>query len=431
MGSSPPSPPDPYEQANAQSAANREASISSSLVNNPVSQNTPWGNQTHRVAGHTNMWTQGADGQWQQVKVPRFKTDFQFRSYGNRTPGQEAVKAQAFAQSNLARTAQERSQFLKGFLKKGVTTKSLPRYRTSQGMQLPQLNANIEDAGNIQRDYAPEGGFSEDRRRVEDAMMARYDEAFARDQDAMRDRLASEGLMPGSEGWNERMAQLDRAKTDARMQAILAGGQEQSRMLGEARAAGQFSNAAQSQQFGQNAHEAQFGNQVRQLGFQNRAAKADRINAARQAMLQERLALRNQPLNEISALMSSSQVTTPQFAPLHRQGIEAAQPAQYMQDAYNAQLQAHQAQQQGLFGLAGGAMQGIMGLMSDRRVKTDIEPVGKLDNGLTVYSFRYKHGGPQQIGLMADEVEKIAPDAVKSLAGIKHVDYAKAVRAAA
>jgi hypothetical protein len=32
------------------------------------------------------------------------------------------------------------------------------------------------------------------------------------------------------------------------------------------------------------------------------------------------------------------------------------------------------------------------------------------------------------IGLMADEVEKVDPDAVSEINGIKHVDYAKAVQ---
>ena len=65
---------------------------------------------------------------------------------------------------------------------------------------------------------------------------------------------------------------------------------------------------------------------------------------------------------------------------------------------------------------------------SDRRLKTDIEPVGRMDNGLTVYRYRYKAGGPVHIGVMADEVEKIRPDAyVKGGAGggFDAVNYSK------
>jgi hypothetical protein len=67
-------------------------------------------------------------------------------------------------------------------------------------------------------------------------------------------------------------------------------------------------------------------------------------------------------------------------------------------------------------------------LGSDIRIKTDISRVGTLDNGLPVYSFRYKAGGPQQIGLMAQDVEKVKPHAVAEFDGVKHVNYAEAVR---
>lgn len=85
--------------------------------------------------------------------------------------------------------------------------------------------------------------------------------------------------------------------------------------------------------------------------------------------------------------------------------------------------------------IAGGipkAMTGIQslgGIFSDRRLKEDIKAVGRLDNGLTVYSYRYKAGGPVHIGLMADEVEAVAPDAVGSVGGYKTVRYDLAVMA--
>lgn len=80
----------------------------------------------------------------------------------------------------------------------------------------------------------------------------------------------------------------------------------------------------------------------------------------------------------------------------------------------------------GVSGMAGGVQQ-LGSIFSDRRLKEDIKPVGKLDNGLTVYSYRYKAGGPVHIGLMADEVEQIAPDAVGNIGGYKTVRYDLAV----
>lgn len=82
----------------------------------------------------------------------------------------------------------------------------------------------------------------------------------------------------------------------------------------------------------------------------------------------------------------------------------------------------------GVSGVAGG-MQQLGGIFSDRRLKEDIQKVGKLDNGLYVYSYRYKAGGPVHIGVMADEVEKVKPEAVGSIGGYKTVRYDLAVRA--
>jgi len=65
---------------------------------------------------------------------------------------------------------------------------------------------------------------------------------------------------------------------------------------------------------------------------------------------------------------------------------------------------------------------------SDRRLKTDITRVGKTDNGMPIYRFRYKGDDKNQfhIGFMAQDVEKEHPDAVGESNGYKTVDYSKA-----
>jgi len=67
---------------------------------------------------------------------------------------------------------------------------------------------------------------------------------------------------------------------------------------------------------------------------------------------------------------------------------------------------------------------------SDIRVKDDVVRIGKLHDGLPVYSFRYKGEpeGTMRIGLMAQDVEKRNPKAVRewSPGGMKMVDYSKA-----
>jgi hypothetical protein len=69
-------------------------------------------------------------------------------------------------------------------------------------------------------------------------------------------------------------------------------------------------------------------------------------------------------------------------------------------------------------------------LPSDRRLKEDIQRVGALDDGTPVYRFRYRGSPVTQIGLMADDVEKTAPEAVAMWGGFKVVDYDLATRRA-
>jgi Chaperone of endosialidase len=75
-------------------------------------------------------------------------------------------------------------------------------------------------------------------------------------------------------------------------------------------------------------------------------------------------------------------------------------------------------------GQAVGIAASVAGMFSDERIKENIEPVGQLDNGLTVYKYNFI-GEPQtQIGVMAQEVEKVNPEAVtENKDGIKMVDY--------
>jgi hypothetical protein len=69
---------------------------------------------------------------------------------------------------------------------------------------------------------------------------------------------------------------------------------------------------------------------------------------------------------------------------------------------------------------------------SDRRLKHDIKRIGKTDEGLPIYSFKYKGDDSEQthVGFMADEVEKHRPEAVGlDPSGYKTVDYDRATKA--
>jgi hypothetical protein len=77
-------------------------------------------------------------------------------------------------------------------------------------------------------------------------------------------------------------------------------------------------------------------------------------------------------------------------------------------------------------GRAGTAMTpGLGNIFSDIRLKKNIQRIGTRSDGLGVYEFEYTWGGGRQIGLMAQEVLGIYPDAVGQSGGYLTVDYSK------
>lgn len=193
-----------------------------------------------------------------------------------------------------------------------------------------------------------------------------------KNEQALRSQLINSGLRPGTQAWDSEMQRLTMANTDQLNQLALTG-------RGQA-----FSEA---------------------------------------------LAQRNQPINEITALMSGSQVSNPasMSSPTPQTSVGGVDYSGLVQQNYQNQLQASQSGLGGLFGLAGSLGAGAITKWSDARVKTDIRRVGSLDNGLPVYAYRYVWGGPVEIGVMAQDVERIRPDAVSEISGIKAVDYGRAV----
>jgi hypothetical protein len=82
---------------------------------------------------------------------------------------------------------------------------------------------------------------------------------------------------------------------------------------------------------------------------------------------------------------------------------------------------------QGGIGSSLGAAASLIGVLSDRRAKENIKRVGETDSGLPVYTYNYI-GHPQtHMGVMAQEVEKVIPEAVHEFNGLKTVDYTKVI----
>ena len=66
----------------------------------------------------------------------------------------------------------------------------------------------------------------------------------------------------------------------------------------------------------------------------------------------------------------------------------------------------------GFRGGGGGGFRGGGGRRSDVRLKHDIHLLGRLDNGLGYYRFAYNDERKPYVGVMAQEVQTVAPDAV-------------------
>jgi len=70
-----------------------------------------------------------------------------------------------------------------------------------------------------------------------------------------------------------------------------------------------------------------------------------------------------------------------------------------------------------------GALGGALAF-SDRRLKRNIVKVGK-HGPHNLYAFNYAWGGPQHLGVMAQEVQETHPEAVTEVAGYLAVDYGR------
>jgi len=310
---------------------------------------------------------------------------------------------------------------------------------------------------------------------AQQAIMSRLEPQLQRKRAALETQLANQGLVRGGEAYNAAIQEAQQGDNDLRTHPALQGiGLDQAaraQAFGERQGATQSYNAAvqQNLQQGLSVQDAQnraaqqvFGQRMDIQGLYNTAlaqnqnaalqqqaaanqAQAQQFNQALQAgqfgntalqqSLAQQLALRNQPINEIGALMSGSQVQMPQFqgytgANVAASPVFGAAQAQgdFAQKNYQNQMAGYNNQMSGLFGLGGALAQGIgsaggAGLFfSDRRLKSNIERVGTHPLGIGIYE--YDIAGRRERGVMADEVESVKPEAVSThSSGYKMVNY--------
>lgn len=200
------------------------------------------------------------------------------------------------------------------------------------GINMSQLGAQL--SGQLQDHFSqpgisteglPEigGDTSADRLRIEEALRHRMEPQLDRNRESMMARLAGQGIKEGSTAFDRAMNRHDEQRNDANMQAIIHGGNEMSRLGSEAR-------------------------------------------ANRSQLMNERFAARGQPINEITALMSGSQVQNPNFVPAQGATIPTTDYAGLVNQNYAQQMGVYNQQNAnwqntmgGLFGLGSAAIIGM------------------------------------------------------------------------
>ena len=180
-------------------------------------------------------------------------------------------------------------------------------------------------------------------------------------EDTLRSTLANKGIREGSAAWNAEMSRMTNANTDQMNQLALTG-------RGQAFA--------------------------------------------------EAMATRNQPINEITALLAGSQVSNPaqMSGAMPQAGVAGVDYTGLVNQKYQADMANYQNKMGGLFGLASAGI----GLFSDRRLKRNIKRIGQTDGGTPIYSYTYVWGGPTHIGVMAQDVPEAA---FMTNSGFLAVDY--------
>lgn len=221
--------------------------------------------------------------------------------------------------------------------------------------------------------------------RAYDAIINRNQSLQDRSRNALAASLANKGIVEGSEAYRNAMDDAARAEND-------------------------FALAAQQQAMSQ---------QTQQFGLDTQA---------RQNAIQEQAYLRSLPLNEINALRSGAQVNMPQFQAFSGQNVAAAPlfqatqaQGQYDQNIFNQKMAGANAMTSGLFSLGSAAI-----MASDIRLKENVRQIGYTNGGLPLYQYNYIWSDKPEIGVMAQEVEQVLPEAViEHSSGYKMVDYSK------
>jgi len=298
-----PSPPDPYATAAAQNQQNQTASQYSTVAQNANEQN-PYGTVSYNAVEQVPIYTNGQISGY----APRYQ-----RTTTLSPDQQKLLGLETQSKYNMGTAGVEQSAKLREHLNKGFDSSQWTPWQTDLKTQ------------ELRQDQGPT-----DRANIEKTMMESYNRNVAPQEKAQEAQLAARGLSPGGAGYGGYQTKRDDSRAEQARQAYLASGDE--------------SRRAQAAY-----------NDVGTQRFNMEQALANYYNNVRGGQMQEAFATRNQPINEITALMSGSQATIPQFQPFSGSPVNPSNIGQYISDNYKNQSAAAAQTNAGIFNMLGSA----------------------------------------------------------------------------
>ncbi|WP_144049197.1 tail fiber domain-containing protein [Liberibacter crescens] len=308
----------------------------------------------------------------------------QYSAIRSLSPQAQAIHDQQNAnRQSLSRLAARKINTLQPGLAMPLPGNNAPAGMNVSSIQGPQLQNLDLRSGDIVRDYG-----TADVKHYENALFSRLEPFLQQNHEAMETKLVNQGLAPGSVAWDRAMDERNRAENDARLAAVLTAGQEQDRIENRNAQRMMSHNAAQAQAY------------------------------------QQEMASRMQPINEALALMQGAYSPEVSFSNPSPMPVMPVQYSDLVSQDYQNRLARWQDQQkkfrEGL-SLGSKLLTGFSAL-SDVRAKTDIKRVGGL------YQYRYKTDPEKvrRIGVLAQEIDTLRPDAVfTGSKGLKCIDYGR------
>jgi hypothetical protein len=297
-----PSPPDPYATAAAQNQQNQSASQYNSVSGN-ANEINPYGTVSYQAIEQVPIYTNGRVSGY----APRYQ-----RTTTLSPDQQKLLGLETQSKYNMGTVGVEQSAKLREHLNQGMDPSKWQPWQTDLKAQ------------DVRQDQGPT-----DRAAIEKQMMESYDRSTKGTNEAQEAQLAARGLSVGGKGYGNYQMQRDDSRAEQTRQAYLASGDEARR--------GQAAyNDAATQRYNMDQSLASYYNNIR--GGQ----------------MQEAFATRNQPINEITALMSGSQATIPQFQPFSGSPVNPSNIGQYISDNYKAESSAAAQTNAGMFSMIGG-----------------------------------------------------------------------------